>query len=135
MIYFLSGGTTCWQSTKPKIVALSSCEAKYIAAVTATTQGVCLARLMEELIRREGDPPILYVDNKATISLVKNLVLHDRSKHIDIRFHYIRECADRGLIKIDFIRTEEQLEDIFTKSLVRVKFEELHSKIGVQTIR
>ena len=54
---------------------------------------------MEELIRREGDPPMLYVDNIATISLIKNPVLHDRSKHIEIRFHYIRECANRGLIK------------------------------------
>ena len=90
---------------------------------------------MEELIGRESDPPIFYVDNKATISLIKNLVLHDRSKHIGIRFHYIRECTNRGLIKIDFIRTEEQLEDIFTKSVARVKFEELRSKIGVQIIR
>ena len=90
---------------------------------------------MEELIGREGDPPMLYVDNKATISLIKNPVLHDRSKHIDIRFHYIRECIDRELIKIDFIRIEEQLEDIFTKSLAWVKFEELRSKIGVQIIR
>ena len=44
---------------------------------------------MEELIRREGDPPMLYVGNKSTISLIKNLILHDRSKHIEIRFHYI----------------------------------------------
>ena len=90
---------------------------------------------MEELIGRESDPPMLYVDNKATISLIKNPVLHYRNKHIEIRFHYIRECADRGLIKIDFIRIEEQLGDIFTKSLARVKFEELRSKIGVQIIR
>ena len=78
---------------------------------------------------------MLYVDNKATLSLIKNLVLHDRSKHIEIRFHYIRECADQGLIKIDFIRTEQQLGDIVTMSLAWIKFEELRSKIGVQTIR
>ena len=135
MIYFLSGDAICWQSTKQKVVALSSCEAEYIALSMAATQRIWLARLMEELIGRESDPPMLYVDNKATISLIKNPVLHDRSKHIEIRFHYIRECADRGLIKIDFIRREEQLGDIFTKSLARVKFEELRSKIGVQIIR
>ena len=84
---------------------------------------------MEELIGRESDSPMLYVHNKAMISLIKNPVLYDRSKHIEIRFHYIRDCADRGLIKIDFIRTEEQLGHIFTKSLAWVKFEELHSKI------
>jgi len=101
----------------------------------AVTQSVWVVRLIEELIGRESDPPMLYVDNKATISLIKNPVLHDRSKHIEIRFHYIRECADRGLIKIDFIRTEEQLGDIFTESLAWVKFEELRSKIGGQIIR
>ena len=131
MIYFLSGGTICWQSTKQKVVALSSCKAEYIIASTTATQGVWLARLMEEFIGKEGDPPMLYVDNKATISLIKNPILHDRSKHIEIRFHYIRECTNRGLIKIDFIRTEEQLGDILTKSLARVKFEELRLKIGV----
>ena len=92
-------------------------------------------RLMEELIEREGDPPMLYVDNKATISLIKNPVLHDRSKQIEIRFHYIQECADRGLMKIDIIQTEEQLGDIFTKSQAWVKFKELRLKIGIQIIR
>ena len=109
MIYFLSGSAICWQLTKQKVVAMSSCKAKYIAALTAAAQGVWLARLMEELIRREDDPPMLYVDNKATIYLIKNPVLHDWSKHIEIRFHYIWKFADRGLIKIDFIRTKEQL--------------------------
>ena len=135
IIYFLSGGAICWQSTKQKVVSLSSCEAEFIAASTTTTQGVWLARLMEELIRRESDPQMLYMDNKATIPLIKNLVLHDRCKHIEIRLHHIRECADRGLIKIDFIRTKKQLEEIFTKSLARVKFEELRSNIGVKIIR
>ena len=90
---------------------------------------------MEELIGKENDPPMLYVDNKATISLIKNPVLYDRRKHIEIRFHYIRECVDRGLIKIDFVQTEEQLGDIFTKSLERIKFEQIRSKIKVQIIR
>ena len=96
MIYFLSDDAICWQSTKQKVVALSSCEAEYIAASTVAKQGVWLARLMEELIGREGDPPMLYVDNKATISLIKNPFLHNRSKYIKIRFHYNQECADRG---------------------------------------
>jgi hypothetical protein len=116
-------------------VALSSCEVEYIVASTAMTQGVWLSRLMEELLGKENNVPLLFVDNKATISLIENPVLHDRSKHIEIRFHYIRECAEHGLIKIEFIGTEEQLGDILTKPLARVKFKELHSKIGVQTIK
>jgi hypothetical protein len=90
---------------------------------------------MEELLGKENDIPLLFVNNKVAISLIKNPVLHDRSKHIEIRFHYIWECSERGLVKIEFIRTEEQLGDILTKSLGRVKFEDLRSKIGVQAIK
>ena len=68
------------------------------------------------------------MDNKAMIFLIKNPVLHDWSKHIEIRFHYIWECEDWGLIKID-IWTNEQIGDILIKSLAQVKFEELRSKI------
>lgn len=62
-------------------------------------------------------------------------MLHDRSKHIETKYHYIRECAERGLITVEFIRTEEQLGDIFTKALGRQKFEELRSKIGIRQIK
>jgi hypothetical protein len=86
MICFLSNGAVSWQSAKQKVVALSSCEAGYIAASMAATQGVWLSRLMEEMLGKESDTPLLYVDNKATISLIKNPVMHDQSKHIEIRF-------------------------------------------------
>jgi hypothetical protein len=105
MIYFLSNGAMSWQSAKQKGVALSSCEAEYIAASMAASQGVQLSRLMEEILGKESDTPLLYVDNKAAISLIKNPVLHDPSKHNKRRSHYIRECSERGLIKVDFIQT------------------------------
>jgi hypothetical protein len=135
MIYFLSNNPITWQSSKQKVVALSSCEAKYIAALVAACQGVWLARLMGELLDTEVSAPLLMVDNKVAISLIKTSVLHDRSKHVETKFHYIRECAERGLIKVDFIITEEQLGDIFTKALSRVKFEQLRSKIRVHQVR
>jgi hypothetical protein len=133
MIYFLSNNPITWQSSKQKVVALSSCEAEYIAASTAACQGVWLARLMGELLDTKVSAPLQMVDNKAAISLIKNHVLHDRSKHIETKFHYIRECAERGLIKVDFVSTEEQLGDIFTKAQSRVKFEQLRLKIGVSS--
>jgi hypothetical protein len=90
---------------------------------------------MGELLREETSAPVMLVDNKAAISLIKNPVLHDRSKHNEMRYHYIRECAERGLIKVDFVRTKDQLGYIFTKSLSRVKFEELWPRIGVQQVK
>jgi hypothetical protein len=87
MIYFLSNNPITWQSSKQKVVALSSCEAEYIAASTAACQGVWLARLMGELLDTKVSAPLQMVDNKAAISLIKNHVLHDRSKHIETKFH------------------------------------------------
>jgi hypothetical protein len=90
---------------------------------------------MGELLGREVSAPLHMVDNKAVISLIKNHVLHDKSKHIETKFHYIREYAERGLIKVDFINTTEQLGDIFTKALSRVKFVQLRLRIGVRQIK
>jgi hypothetical protein len=135
MIYFLSSNPITWQSSKKKVVALSSCEAEYIVASAAACQGVWLARLMTELLGKAATVPVILVDNRSAISLVKNPVLHDRSKHIETRYHFIRECAEWGLITVEPIRTEEQLGDIFTKALSKMKFEELRSKIGVRQIK
>jgi hypothetical protein len=75
--------------------------------------------------------PLLRVDNKFIIALIKNLMLHGQSKHIEVKYHLVREPAEIGRIKVEFIRSEEQLNDILTKPLDRVKFLELHTKIDV----
>jgi hypothetical protein len=134
MIYFLSSNPITWQSSKQKVVAMSTCEAGYIAASAGACQAVWLARLMGELLGEETSAPVMLVDNKAAISLIKNHVLHDQSKHIETMYHYTRECVEQGLIKVDFVITEDHLGDMFTKSPSRVKFEELRSRIGVQQI-
>ena len=80
--------STPWQSLKQKIGALSTCEAEYVAAATAACQAVWLCRLLGELTGEEAHLPALMVDNQPAIALAKNPVLHDRSKHIDIKFHF-----------------------------------------------
>ena len=84
-----------------------------------------------------GKEPVkvqLLVDNKSAISLSKNPVQHDRSKHIDTRYHYIRECVEDGRIEVEYTATGDQLADILTKSLGRLKFHELRSRIGMVSI-
>ena len=135
LIFFLGSSPICWQSTKQKVVALSSCEAEYIAAATAACQAVWLARLLAEVTGEAIGRPMLRVDNKSTISLIKNPVHHDRSKHIDTRFHLIREYVQAGQIGVEFIRTDEQLGDILTKPLPRVKFQQLCEKIGLLQVQ
>jgi hypothetical protein len=95
---------------------------------------VWVARLLSELKDSEISVPVLRIDNKSTISLVKNPVHHDRSKYIDVRFHLIREYENSGQIAIEFIMTEEQLADILNKPLGKEKFNELCSIIGHRTV-
>ena len=71
------------------------------------------------------------MDSQSAIALSKNPVLHDRSKHIDTRFHFIRDCVEDGRICLDYVSTQQQLADVLTKSLGRGSFCELHTKIGV----
>jgi hypothetical protein len=134
LMFFLAGGPIAWQSAKQKVVALSSCEAEYIVAAGAACEGVWLARLLAELTGSKILAPKLKVDNKSAIALMKNPVHHDRSKHIDIKIHFIRECCDNKLIDVEFIGTEFQLSDILTKALGRVRFQELRHGIGMKKL-
>ena len=90
-----------------------------------------LGWLLGDMTDIKVEPPLLKMDNMSAIALSKNPVLHDRSKHIDTKFHFIRECVDGGKIKLDFTSSQEQLANILTKPLGRVKFQELRGKIGV----
>jgi len=116
-------------------VALSTCEAEYVAAATAACQAVWLCRLLGELTGKEAHPPALMVDNQPAIALAKNPVLHDRSKHINTRFHFMRDCVNGGQIVLEFVETGRQLAHILTKPLGRLRFMELRTKIGMVEIK
>ncbi|WVZ58492.1 hypothetical protein U9M48_008764 [Paspalum notatum var. saurae] len=77
------------------------------------------------------NPPLLKMDNQSAIALAKNPVHHDRSKHIDTKFHFIRECMNSGAVHLMYTGTEEQLADILTKALAKPKFEGFREQIGV----
>ena len=133
-LFFLDNCLVSWQSIKQKVVALSSCEAEYIATSTAATQALWLSRLLAELLGRHVEVVELKVDSKSALALAKNPVFHERSKHIRIKYHFIRSCLEDGSIKADHISTTDQLVDILTKSLGRAKFEEMRGRIGLKQI-
>jgi hypothetical protein len=103
----------------------------HIAATTAACQGVWLARLLAEFKGKKVRAYSLKMDSQSAIQLSKNPVFHDRSKHIDTCYHFICECVEHNRVRLEFIRTAEELADILTKALGRERFCELRSKIGV----
>uniref|UniRef100_I1QCY1 Reverse transcriptase Ty1/copia-type domain-containing protein n=1 Tax=Oryza glaberrima TaxID=4538 RepID=I1QCY1_ORYGL len=113
------------------VVALSSCEAEYMAASAASTQALWLARLLGDLLGRDIGAVELRVDSKSALALAKNPVFHERSKHIRVRYHFIRSYLEEGSIKASYINTKDQLADLLTKPLGRIKFLELCSRIGM----
>ncbi|KAK4400978.1 Retrovirus-related Pol polyprotein from transposon TNT 1-94 [Sesamum angolense] len=117
-------------SKKQATVAQSSAEAEYIAAAATSNQAIWLRRILEDIGEKQEEPTTIYCDNKSAIAITKNPVQHSRTKHIDIKYHSLREATTRGEIELKYCGTEEQLADIFTKALPRNKFEELRMKIG-----
>ncbi|WVZ61109.1 hypothetical protein U9M48_011031 [Paspalum notatum var. saurae] len=131
VIFFLGGNPVTWQSQKQRVVALSSCEAEYIAGAAAACQAMWLKRVLGDVLGVKISTPKLRMDNQSAIELSKNPVFHERSKHIDVKFHFIRECVGNGDIDLKFAGTQEQLMDILTKPLTKERFQELREKIGV----
>ena len=117
------------------MVALSTCEAEYVAMATAACQVVWLRRLLGELTGAEAHPPTLMVDNQPTFALAKNPVLYDRSKHIDVKVHFLSDCVDGGQIVIEFVETGRQLAYVLTKPLGRLRFTELKEMIGMERVQ
>ena len=128
-IFFFGWMAVSWSSQKQSIVALSSCEAEYVA----TCQAVWMNRLIGELTSNGESTVKMMVDNQSAITLSKNLVHHNCTKHIDIRYHFIRECVEDKKIEIGFIQTKDQLADMFTKALERMKFQEMRGRIGIRS--
>ena len=106
-----------------------------MAAARAACQAVWLRRLLGELIGVEAHPPALMVDNQPAITLAKNPVLHDRSKHIDMKFHFLRDYVDGGQIVIEFVKTGRQLADVLTKPLGRLRLTKLKEMIGMEGVQ
>lgn len=89
---------------------------------------------MQQVTRECIGPVVLYIDNKSTIDLAKNPVFHGRSKHIDVRYHFIRECIERGEIIVRHVSSEYQRADILTKAWTTVKFERMRQLLGVKEV-
>ena len=123
----INNDVVSWQVKKQSTVALSSTEAEYMQATQAAKEVKWFLNLFTELYNISEDEyykphTVMYCDNQSAIELSNNDIYHDRTKHIDLRYHFIRECIQRKLFSIEYIPTSEQQADIFTKGLDRIKF-------------
>lgn len=131
---FLGGNLVTWRSKKQNVVARSSAESEFRSMAMGVCELLWLKIILDDLkIRWEG-PMRLYCDNKSAISIAHNPVQHDRTKHIEVDRHFIKEKLDSGLICTPFVSTKDQLADVLTKGLPNNVFQDLISKLGMEDI-
>ncbi len=132
-VFQICGGTVSWRSKRQEIVALSSTEAEYVALSFAAQELMWLRSFLNDLGYYQ-QKNLLYEDNQGAIALSKNPDNHSRTKHIDVRYHYIRDLVEKKKIQVDYCPTTNMLADIMTKGLPRPRFEELCKKLGTTSV-
>ncbi|KAK2451550.1 putative mitochondrial protein [Trifolium repens] len=128
--FFLGSNLISWFSKKQNCVALSTAEAEYIAAGSSCSQLVWMKQMLKEY-DVEQDVITLYCDNLSAINISKNPVQRSKTKHIDIRHHFIRDLVENKVVTLEHVGTKDQVADIFTKALDAVQFENLRGKLGI----
>jgi hypothetical protein len=130
-VNFMSGGPVTWQSKNQTSVALSTMEAEYMALAAETQEAIWLRMVLEELGVQMAGPVVIREDNKACQMFADHAGNFSRTKHIDVRYHFVRERVERGDIRVDYVSTDEQVADIFTKALPREPFKKHRARLVV----
>ncbi|KAM1425821.1 hypothetical protein TB2_017749 [Malus domestica] len=131
---FVGGNLVTWKSKKQSVVARSSAEAEYRAMASTTCELIWLQGLLNDLGFKRTLPMPLFCDNQAAIYIASNPVFHERTKHIEMDCHFVREKTQSDVIQPVFVRSTDQLADIFTKGLSRVQFNTLLVQLGLMNI-
>ena len=134
--YFILLGCSpiSWKTKKQSVVSRSSAEAEYRSMATTACELIWLRTLLNDLMISHRFPAQLYCDNRAAIHIAANPVHHERTKHIEIDCHFIRDCVKAGCITTSHVSSHLQLADIFTKALGNVQFHFLVGKLGIRNL-
>ena len=133
-VFQICGSTVSWCSKRQSSVSRSSTEAEYIALSMASQEAVWLSRLLKNVGVKQEEPILIYEDNQGAIELSRKPKFHNRTKHIDIAHHFIREKVKDKVIYVKYCETEQMLADIMTKPLSKVLFEKFRNKLGVEEV-
>jgi len=127
-VFILNGGTISWSSKRQSTIAQSSCEAEYIAVNEAAREAVYLRGLLEDFGFPQP-PTLIMVDNNGAISMSKNPVNHKTSKHVEVKYHYIRKMVKRQQVVLTYVNTQLNIADMMTKPLGKLKQEQFHVEV------
>ena len=130
-LFRLGNTAISWSSKLQSTVALSSCEAEYMALKEAVKELLWLQYVLKQLDKRDFSGKMLYTDSQSAIALAKNPEHHARTKHVDIQYHFVRESYQNGLVVLKYINTTDQLADSLTKAISPSKFTEFAQQIGL----
>ncbi|GKC17561.1 hypothetical protein Tco_1014343 [Tanacetum coccineum] len=120
-IFTLGSGVFCWNSKKQSVVAQSSAEAEYISVAGAVNHAIWIRKLLSDLDLTQEGPTAIFCDNKSAIAIAENPVQHGRTKHINVKYHAIREAEKNREVKLKYCTSETQLADMLTKSITGKK--------------
>ncbi|KAL1559311.1 putative RNA-directed DNA polymerase [Salvia divinorum] len=128
---FVGGNLVTWRSKKQKVVALSSAEAEFRGIKSGLTEVLWLKKLMTELDLKSTQPCRLLCDNKAAISISENPVQHDRTKHVEVDRHFIKDTIDAKIVELPYVKSEDQLADVLTKAMNSQSFRGVLDKLSI----
>ena len=131
--FYLGNNLVSWMSKKQNSVSLSTAEAEYIATASCCAQLLWMKKLLHDYGITQ-DTTCMFCDTMSAINFSKNPVQHLKSKHIEIRYHFIRDLVEEMTVYLEFINTDNQKANIFTKPLDGPRFESLRKTIGVDII-
>lgn len=129
--FFLGERLVSWFSKKQGCVSQSTTEVEYIATTLNYTNIAWIKQLLEGINEKFTESVTIFCDNTSAINISKNPIMHSKTKHISIKYHYLREEAQEKKVVLEYVSTKKQIVDIFTKPLPKDTFEYLRSKLGV----
>ena len=131
-VFNMAGGPFCWKNQAKAQVDTSSAMAEYISIYESARETISFRQFLSEVGLRQNSPPVFYSDNNAAISIASNSRTEERSKHIDIKFHYTRELVEREELKLEHCLTNLMVADYLTKQVSTQKFLWCRAQIGLQ---
>lgn len=131
VVCMIGGSAISWRSKRQSIVAQSTTEAEYVALAHATRDVLWLRQLFQELHFATTGPTALYEDNRSAVALANDPKFHERSKHIDLKYHLVRHHISEGTVQLTAVPSTDMLADIFTKPLSAPTFQRFRTRLGV----